>query len=151
MFGILENSKSSTRRVNVFKLDERIKISLFSLLQSFDVSISFTFRPYDWYSFNVIPVMGELFAGDWKSYQYLVESIRKFPDQQRFKEMIENAGFTFVDYENLTQGVAAIHSGFKQSWWWSEKQVNDAANQCDIASKDESVNMQMRHGRHRID
>ena len=71
-------------------------------------------RPYDWYSFNIIPVLGELLAGDWKSYQYLVESIRKFPEQQRFQEMIEKAGFSFVDYENLTQGVAAIHTGFKK-------------------------------------
>lgn len=71
--------------------------------------------PYDWYSFNIIPVMGEVFAGDHKSYKYLVESIRKFPDQNTFKEMIEQAGFVLVDYENLTQGVAAIHTGFKQT------------------------------------
>ncbi|XP_042883924.1 2-methoxy-6-polyprenyl-1,4-benzoquinol methylase, mitochondrial-like [Penaeus japonicus] len=68
---------------------------------------------YDRYSFGVIPVMGQVVAGDWKSYQYLVESIRKFPDQETFKEMIEDAGFRRVTYENLTFGVTAIHSGFK--------------------------------------
>ncbi|XP_047416194.1 2-methoxy-6-polyprenyl-1,4-benzoquinol methylase, mitochondrial isoform X3 [Sciurus carolinensis] len=50
-------------------------------------------RLYDLYSFQVIPVLGEVVAGDWKSYQYLVESIRKFPSQEAFKEMIEDAGF----------------------------------------------------------
>ncbi|XP_045106469.1 ubiquinone/menaquinone biosynthesis C-methyltransferase UbiE-like [Portunus trituberculatus] len=68
---------------------------------------------YDQYSLNVIPPMGQVVAGDWASYQYLVESIRKFPDQETFKEMIEEAGFRNVTYENLTLGVAAIHSGFK--------------------------------------
>jgi len=68
---------------------------------------------YDFYSFQVIPPMGKVIAGDWDSYQYLVESIRQFPDQETFKKMIKNAGFRFVSYENLTFGVAAIHSGFK--------------------------------------
>ncbi|XP_064209762.1 2-methoxy-6-polyprenyl-1,4-benzoquinol methylase, mitochondrial [Anguilla rostrata] len=68
---------------------------------------------YDAYSFQVIPVLGEVIAGDWKSYQYLVESIRRFPDQETFKGMIEDAGFFRVQYFNLTGGVVAIHSGFK--------------------------------------
>ncbi|KAM9331123.1 2-methoxy-6-polyprenyl-1,4-benzoquinol methylase, mitochondrial [Gastrophryne carolinensis] len=68
---------------------------------------------YDLYSFQVIPVMGEVIAGDWKSYQYLVESIRRFPPQEEFKEMIEDAGFFKVRYHNLTSGVVAVHSGFK--------------------------------------
>ena len=68
---------------------------------------------YDFYSFQVIPPLGKVIAGDWESYQYLVESIRQFPDQDTFAEMIEAAGFNFVKYENLTFGVAAIHSGFK--------------------------------------
>uniref|UniRef100_A0A5F8G401 2-methoxy-6-polyprenyl-1,4-benzoquinol methylase, mitochondrial n=1 Tax=Monodelphis domestica TaxID=13616 RepID=A0A5F8G401_MONDO len=59
-------------------------------------------RLYDLYSFQVIPVMGEVIAGDWKSYQYLVESIRRFPPQEEFKEMIEDAGFQKVTYESLT-------------------------------------------------
>ncbi|CAL4068277.1 unnamed protein product [Meganyctiphanes norvegica] len=68
---------------------------------------------YDQYSFQIIPAMGQVVAGDWKSYQYLVESIRKFPSQEDFKEMIEEAGFRRVTFENLTFGVTAIHSGFK--------------------------------------
>ncbi|XP_036027563.1 2-methoxy-6-polyprenyl-1,4-benzoquinol methylase, mitochondrial [Onychomys torridus] len=70
-------------------------------------------RLYDLYSFQVIPVIGEVIAGDWKSYQYLVESIRKFPNQEEFKEMIEDAGFQKVTYESLSTGIVAIHSGFK--------------------------------------
>ncbi|TNM89356.1 hypothetical protein fugu_003590 [Takifugu bimaculatus] len=70
-------------------------------------------RIYDAYSFQAIPVLGEVIAGDWKSYQYLVESIRKFPDQEEFKQMIEDAGFYCVQYRNLTAGVVALHSGFK--------------------------------------
>lgn len=70
-------------------------------------------QAYDEYSFQMIPVLGQIFAGDWKSYQYLVESIRQFPDQEEFTWMIEDAGFAHVRYENLTFGVAAIHSGFK--------------------------------------
>ncbi|ELT92682.1 hypothetical protein CAPTEDRAFT_183291 [Capitella teleta] len=68
---------------------------------------------YDEYSFQVIPVMGQVIAGDWHSYQYLVESIRQFPNQETFATMIRDAGFKFVRYENLTFGVAAIHSGIK--------------------------------------
>ncbi|XP_013866615.1 2-methoxy-6-polyprenyl-1,4-benzoquinol methylase, mitochondrial [Austrofundulus limnaeus] len=68
---------------------------------------------YDAYSFQVIPVLGEVIAGDWKSYQYLVESIRKFPDQEEFKNMIEDVGFCRVQYSNLSAGVVALHSGFK--------------------------------------
>jgi demethylmenaquinone methyltransferase/2-methoxy-6-polyprenyl-1,4-benzoquinol methylase len=68
---------------------------------------------YDRYSFNVIPVMGQVVAGDMDSYQYLVESIRKFPDQETFAGMIRAAGFDQVKYRNLTMGVAALHSGWK--------------------------------------
>lgn len=68
---------------------------------------------YDRYSFNVIPVMGQIVAGDRDSYQYLVESIRRFPDQETFAGMIRAAGFEQVRYRNLTMGVAALHSGWK--------------------------------------
>ncbi|XP_030378764.1 2-methoxy-6-polyprenyl-1,4-benzoquinol methylase, mitochondrial [Scaptodrosophila lebanonensis] len=68
---------------------------------------------YDQYSFQVIPPMGQLLAGQWHAYQYLVESIRRFPRQEQFKRMIEQAGFSQVEYENLTFGVVSIHSGFK--------------------------------------
>jgi len=68
---------------------------------------------YDNYSFQVIPVLGQLIAGDWASYQYLVESIRKFPKQEEFRILIEKAGFKLVQYENLSCGIVSIHSGFK--------------------------------------
>jgi demethylmenaquinone methyltransferase/2-methoxy-6-polyprenyl-1,4-benzoquinol methylase len=70
-------------------------------------------KAYDLYSFNVIPAMGRLVTGDRDSYQYLVESIRRFPDQERFRAMIEAAGFARVSYRNMTLGVAALHSGWK--------------------------------------
>jgi demethylmenaquinone methyltransferase / 2-methoxy-6-polyprenyl-1,4-benzoquinol methylase len=70
-------------------------------------------RAYDLYSFNVIPAMGQAVTGDRASYQYLVESIRKFPDQESFAAMIRAAGFGQVKYRNLTMGVAALHSGWK--------------------------------------
>ena len=68
---------------------------------------------YDKYSFNVIPVMGQIVANDRDSYQYLVESIRKFPDQESFAGMIRAAGFDLVSYRNLSMGIAALHSGWK--------------------------------------
>lgn len=68
---------------------------------------------YDRYSFNVIPAMGQVVANDRDSYQYLVESIRRFPDQESFAAMIRRAGFEQVKYRNLTMGVAALHSGWK--------------------------------------
>ena len=68
---------------------------------------------YDRYSYNVIPAMGQAIAGDRDSYQYLVESIRQFPDQDTFAAMIRAAGFGQVKYRNLTMGVAALHSGWK--------------------------------------
>jgi demethylmenaquinone methyltransferase/2-methoxy-6-polyprenyl-1,4-benzoquinol methylase len=70
-------------------------------------------RLYDLYSFNVIPRMGQLIAGDRDSYQYLVESIRRFPDQETFAAMIRDAGFEQVGYRNLSFGIAALHSGWK--------------------------------------
>ena len=70
-------------------------------------------KAYDLYSFNVIPVMGQIIAGDRDSYQYLVESIRKFPNQETFAAMIRTAGFGQVSYRNLSLGIAALHSGWK--------------------------------------
>jgi demethylmenaquinone methyltransferase/2-methoxy-6-polyprenyl-1,4-benzoquinol methylase len=70
-------------------------------------------KAYDLYSFNVIPALGQMVTGDRESYQYLVESIRRFPPQETFKGMIEAAGFGRVAYRNLTLGVAALHSGWK--------------------------------------
>ena len=70
-------------------------------------------KAYDLYSFNVIPRMGQIIANDRDSYQYLVESIRKFPDQDTFADMIGDAGFEQVKYRNLSMGIAALHSGWK--------------------------------------
>jgi demethylmenaquinone methyltransferase/2-methoxy-6-polyprenyl-1,4-benzoquinol methylase len=66
---------------------------------------------YDAYSFKVIPEIGARVAGDRDSYQYLVESIRRFPDQKRFAAMITEAGFSLVDVTNYAGGVAALHTG----------------------------------------
>lgn len=68
---------------------------------------------YDLYSFNVIPPMGRAITGDRDSYQYLVESIRKFPDQETFLQMIRDAGFENAKYRNLSMGIACLHSGWK--------------------------------------
>ncbi|KAI5613352.1 2-methoxy-6-polyprenyl-1,4-benzoquinol methylase, mitochondrial precursor, partial [Silurus asotus] len=85
----------------------------FLCLEFSKVSNPLLSRLYDAYSFQMIPVLGEVIAGDWKSYQYLVESIRKFPDQETFKEMIEDVGFLRAQYTNLSGGIVALHSGFK--------------------------------------
>lgn len=70
-------------------------------------------KAYDIYSFNVIPLMGQIVANDRASYQYLVESIRNFPDQETFAGLIRQAGFAQVKYRNLSLGIAALHSGWK--------------------------------------
>ncbi|MGC9560916.1 bifunctional demethylmenaquinone methyltransferase/2-methoxy-6-polyprenyl-1,4-benzoquinol methylase UbiE [Brachymonas sp. M4Q-1] len=68
---------------------------------------------YDWYSFNILPRMGQLVAGDAESYRYLAESIRMHPGQEELKRMMKDAGFGHVDYHNLTLGVVALHVGIK--------------------------------------
>eukprot|EP00884_Botryococcus_braunii_P007793 jgi/Botrbrau1/17014/Bobra.49_2s0072.2 len=68
---------------------------------------------YDAYSFNVIPQIGRWVANDEASYKYLVESIRRFPDQETFADMIRDAGFSAVSYENLSGGIVAIHMGLR--------------------------------------
>jgi demethylmenaquinone methyltransferase/2-methoxy-6-polyprenyl-1,4-benzoquinol methylase len=70
-------------------------------------------RLYDLHSFEVIPRLGQLAAGDAESYRYLVESIRKFPKQEPFAAMVRAAGFARVSWRNLTGGIAAIHSGWR--------------------------------------
>ena len=70
-------------------------------------------KPYDFYSFNILPKMGELIANDADSYQYLAESIRMHPDQETLKGMMQDAGFDFVKYHNMTFGVCALHEGVK--------------------------------------
>ena len=68
---------------------------------------------YEQYSFKAIPALGGLVAGDMDSYKYLVESIRNFPDQEEFADLIGKAGFEQVRFRDLTGGIAAIHSGWK--------------------------------------
>ena len=85
----------------------------FLCLEFSEVDVPLLDRLYELYSFNVIPAMGRLVAGDADAYRYLVESIRRFPRQEKFAEMIRDAGFSRVGYRNLTGGVAAIHSGWK--------------------------------------
>ena len=70
---------------------------------------------YDVYSRNVIPALGAAVSGDKASYQYLVESIRNFPDQEAFADMLAEAGFSGVEWTDFTAGVCAVHSGFKAS------------------------------------
>jgi len=70
--------------------------------------------PYDLWSFNAIPALGDVVADDRESYQYLVESIRKFPNQKTFAEMMTQAGFAKVSFTNFTGGIAALHMGWKR-------------------------------------
>lgn len=85
----------------------------FLCLEFSQVQAPFLDSVYEIYSFHVIPRLGEMVAGDRDAYQYLVESIARFPDQQSFAEEVRAAGFARVRYRNLTGGVAAIHSGWR--------------------------------------
>ncbi len=85
----------------------------FACLEFSKVDNSLLSMIYDWYSFKAIPWIGSKVTGDAGAYQYLVESIRQFPSQERFAEMIREAGFSQVSYRNLTQGVVAIHTGWR--------------------------------------
>ena len=68
---------------------------------------------YDWYSFNILPRLGRMVAGDADSYRYLAESIRMHPDQDTLKSMMVEAGFAHCQYFNLTGGIVAVHRGFR--------------------------------------
>lgn len=92
----------------VLKPGGRLLVLEFSRVQSKTFS-----KLYDFHSFNVLPKLGRLFAGDADSYQYLAESIRKHPDQATLKGMMEAAGFGKVEVRNLTNGVVAIHRAYK--------------------------------------
>lgn len=72
-------------------------------------------KVYDGYSFSVLPKLGQLFAGDADSYQYLAESIRMHPDQETLKAMMNEVGFERCDYQNMTGGIVALHSGVKSA------------------------------------
>jgi len=80
----------------------------------FSAGVNPVLKPlYDFWSFNVIPPMGQVLANDWDSYQYFVESIRKFPEQDEFKLMIESVGFEHTHYKDYTLGICSLHQGFK--------------------------------------
>lgn len=68
---------------------------------------------YNFYSFNILPKIGEVVVKDGDSYRYLAESIRMHPDQETLKEMMEQAGFEGVEYYNLSAGIVALHRGYK--------------------------------------
>ena len=70
-------------------------------------------KAYDWYSFKILPKLGQMVAGDAESYKYLAESIRMHPDQATLKAMMKTAGFGHVDVHNMTGGVVALHMGIK--------------------------------------
>jgi len=84
-------------------------------MYNFLYSYIFIYRIYDIYSFDVIPALGQIIAQDRDSYQYLVESIRKFPHPQEFVNLMHDAGFATVDqgWEELTFGIASIYTGYK--------------------------------------
>lgn len=83
------------------------------VLEFSDVEMPLLDRVYDAWSFNAIPRIGKAVTGDGEPYQYLVESIRKFPNQPDFAEMIRRAGFSRVTWTNYSGGIAALHSGWK--------------------------------------
>ena len=70
-------------------------------------------KPYDWYSFKILPRLGQMIAGDAESYRYLAESIRMHPGQAELKALMKQAGFGHVDVHNLSGGVVALHVGIR--------------------------------------
>jgi demethylmenaquinone methyltransferase/2-methoxy-6-polyprenyl-1,4-benzoquinol methylase len=85
----------------------------FLCLEFSEVAVPVLDRLYERYSFGVIPRLGRVVTGDAEAYRYLVESIRTFPNQERFADMIRQAGFARVGYRNFSGGIAALHSGWK--------------------------------------
>jgi len=83
------------------------------VLEFSEVDLPLLDKFYEAWSFNAIPRFGKMITGDAEPYQYLVESIRKFPNQENFAKMIRTAGFSRVNFTNYTGGIAALHSGWK--------------------------------------
>jgi demethylmenaquinone methyltransferase / 2-methoxy-6-polyprenyl-1,4-benzoquinol methylase len=98
-------------------LDEAYRVlkpgGRFLCLEFSEVDMELVKRAYDAFSFAVIPAIGKAVTGDGQPYRYLVESIRTFPNQIRFKSMIEQAGFARVSFRSLSGGIVAIHSGWR--------------------------------------
>jgi demethylmenaquinone methyltransferase/2-methoxy-6-polyprenyl-1,4-benzoquinol methylase len=110
-FGIRNVTHIDRARSEAFRV---LKIGgRFLCLEFSTVQVPLLDTLYDLHSFHVIPRLGQMAAGAAQPYQYLVESIRKFPDQETFAGMVRDAGFARVTHRNLTGGVAAIHSGWR--------------------------------------
>ena len=105
---VLDLKKCLSEAFRVLKPGGRIMILEFSKVQNQTLN-----KIYDVFSFNVVPRLGKLIANDAESYQYLIESIRKFPSQEKLANLVTEVGFRQVKYRNLTQGVVAMHSGWK--------------------------------------
>ena len=100
--------KALSEAYRVLKPGGRLLVLEFS-----DVDMPMLDKVYDTWSFHAIPKIGQAVTGDGDSYKYLVESIRKFPNQENFASMIREAGFERVTWRNFTGGIAALHSGWK--------------------------------------
>lgn len=105
---VTEKEKALKSMYRVLKPGGRLLVLEFSKPQHELLS-----KAYDFYSFNILPKMGELVAKDSDSYQYLAESIRMHPDQETLKGMMNDAGFEQTSFNNLTGGVVALHKGYK--------------------------------------
>jgi demethylmenaquinone methyltransferase/2-methoxy-6-polyprenyl-1,4-benzoquinol methylase len=105
---VTDQPKALASMLRVLKPGGRLLVLEFSKPVSEPLS-----KAYDLYSFTVLPQLGRAVAGDADSYRYLAESIRMHPDQKTLKSMMEEAGFTGVDYFNMTGGIVAVHRGFK--------------------------------------
>ena len=110
-------SASATCRGSMLALSEAYRVlrpgSRFLCLEFSTVDVPGLDRIYDLFSFKVIPPLGRAVTGDAESYQYLVESIRKFPRPNAFAEMIRAAGFSRVKWQSLSGGIVALHSGWR--------------------------------------
>ena len=105
---VLDLKKCLSEAFRVLKPGGRIMILEFSKVENQTLN-----KIYDAFSFNVVPRLGKLITNDAESYQYLIESIRKFPSQEKLANLVTEVGFRQVKYRNLTQGVVAMHSGWK--------------------------------------
>ena len=105
---VLDLKQCLSEAFRVLKPGGRIMILEFSKIENQTLN-----KIYDAFSFNIVPRLGKIIANDSESYQYLIESIRKFPSQEELASLVAEAGFRQVKYRNLTQGVVAMHSGWK--------------------------------------